>query len=153
MQEDSVFKREYVFMDADVSTKEECLAFIAERAVELGISSSVQGTVDGFMLRENEGSTGFNDGFAIPHTRCDDVLKPSVIVVRTKNGIDWPSMDGKPIVVIFALLVPKQVEGTVHLTLISSLARKLVSAEFQKTLLSSHDPDEIFDIINQAFQN
>jgi PTS system fructose-specific IIA component/PTS system fructose-specific IIC component len=153
MQKDSVFKREYVFLDVDVSTKEECLAFIAKKAVKLGISTSEKGTIDGFMERENEGSTGFDDGFAIPHTRCEDVIRPSVMVVKTKNGIDWPSMDGKPIVVVFALLVPKEVESTVHLKLISSLARKLVSADFQSTMLNSSDPDEIFGIVEKALNN
>ena len=153
MQEDSVFKREYVLMNADVSTKEECLAFIAGKAVEFGISSSVQGTIDGFLEREKVDSTGFSDGFAIPHTRCDAILKPSVMVVKTKRGIDWPSMDGEPTVVVFALLVPKQVGSTVHLKLLSALSRKLVNAEFQKSLLNSCDPDEIFGIINQAIQS
>lgn len=153
MQEDSVFKKEYVLLDADVSTKEECLAFIAEKAVEFGISSGVQATVDGFMERENVDSTGFSDGFAIPHTRCDAILKPSVLVVKTKHGIDWPSMDGEPTVVVLALLVPKEVGGTVHLKLLSALSRKLVNAEFQKSLLNSDNPDEIFGIINQAIQS
>ncbi len=152
MKEDSVFERRYVLTNADVSTKEECLTLIAEKAVEFGICSNVQDTVDGFLEREQVESTGFSDGFAIPHTRCEAVLKPAVMIVKTKNGIDWPSMDGLQTVVIFALLVPKQVAGTVHLKLLSALSRKLVNAEFQQSLLNSCDPDEIFGIINQAIQ-
>nr|WP_319487307.1 PTS sugar transporter subunit IIA [uncultured Caproiciproducens sp.] len=153
MKEDSVFEPRYVLTNANVSTKGECLALIAKKAEEFGICNNAQATIDGFLEREEVESTGFSDGFAIPHTRCDAILKPAVMVVKTKSGIDWPSMDGQPTVVILALLVPKQVASTTHLTLLASLSRKLVNADFQKSLLCSCDPDEIFGIINQAIQS
>mgnify|MGYP000349830141 FL=1 len=79
-----------------------------------------------FLEREKEFSTGLQDGFAIPHARTDNVKKVTVMFLRNKDGIDWQTLDDEPVKYIFALLVPKQSAGDVHLKMISSLATALI---------------------------
>ena len=96
-----------------------------------------------FLEREKEFSTGLQDGFAIPHARTDNVKKVTVMFLRNKNGIDWQTLDDKPVKYIFALLVPKQSAGDVHLKMISSLATALLEDEFKDTIISSNDKAEL----------
>ena len=96
-----------------------------------------------FLEREKEFSTGLQDGFAIPHARTDNVKKVTVMFLRNKNGIDWQTLDDQPVKYIFALLVPKQSAGDVHLKMISSLATALLEDEFKDTIISSNDKAEL----------
>ena len=83
------------------------------------------------------------DGFAIPHARTDNVKKVTVMFLRNKDGIDWQTLDDEPVKYIFALLVPKQSAGDVHLKMISSLATALLEDEFKDTIISSNDKAEL----------
>ena len=96
-----------------------------------------------FLEREKEFSTGLQDGFAIPHARTDNVKKVTVMFLRNKDGIDWQTLDDEPVKYIFALLVPKQSAGDVHLKMISSLATALLEDEFKDTIISSNDKAEL----------
>ena len=110
------------FLDVDEKDKDGILKFISHKAKLLDITDDEDALYHDFLEREKEFSTGLQDGFAIPHARTDNVKKVTVMFLRNKNGIDWQTLDDKPVKYIFALLVPKQSAGDVHLKMISSLA-------------------------------
>jgi PTS system fructose-specific IIC component len=87
-QDNKVFKKEYIFLDTDLKTQAETFKFIAQKAVALKIVSSETALIQGFKKREAEGSTGFEDGFAIPHARIKEVKQAAVFVIRFKNEVD-----------------------------------------------------------------
>lgn len=57
------------------------------------------------LYREDQGVTGLEKGIAIPHGKSESVIKTSLAIGRTKKPIEWESMDGKPIEVIFLFAV------------------------------------------------
>ncbi len=59
------------------------------------------------LKREGLGSTGTGDGVAIPHARIPDLKKPFGTLVRLKHAIDFDSIDGKPVDIVFLLLLPQ----------------------------------------------
>ncbi len=61
--ENQVWKREHVFIGQDFSSKEDCLRFIADKAVKLGLCNDSEVTYEGFLFRESQGPTGLEDGF------------------------------------------------------------------------------------------
>jgi PTS system fructose-specific IIC component len=83
-----VFNKDYIYLNADLKSQREVFEFIAEKAFELDLISSKESLIKGFENRENEGSTGFEDGFAIPHSRIKEVKQAAVFVVRLKKAID-----------------------------------------------------------------
>ena len=71
--------------------------------------------------RERLGSTGLAHGVALPHARMQGVNSPRGAFLRLQNGVDFDAMDGQPVDLVFALLVPEEATQA-HLDLLASLA-------------------------------
>ncbi len=145
-----VIKKEYIFTGVELNSKEEALRAIAERAVSLGLCRDVEETYQGFMEREAQGPTGMEDGFAIPHTRCESVIQTGIVVMKSNRELEWESFDGKPVHIMIALIVPKENYGNEHIQILASLSRMLMKQDFRRQLTESDSPEEIYQVIHQA---
>ncbi|ATZ16279.1 PTS system fructose-specific IIC component [Entomoplasma freundtii] len=144
-----VFNKDYIYLDVDLKDQKDAFEFIAEKAYSLNLVASKESLIKGFEARENEGSTGFEDGFAIPHSRIKEVKQAAVFVVRLKKAIDWNSMDGKPTQILIALLVPEGPNGDQHLSILSDVAVKLMDEEFKTTLNKTESVEEVLQALNK----
>lgn len=147
-----IIKEEYVFLDQNFDNKQSVIRFISEKAVEFGIADDAEKTYASMIIRENEVSTGLTDGFAIPHSRNKSIKKPSVIVVRMDDGIDWGTMDDSLVNIAIAILVPKNNEDNTHMRLISQLSRSLMKEDFRARLSKSQDEFEVFQLFDEIFR-
>lgn len=138
-----------VFINIELDTKASALQFLAESAQKLWLTTDSSAVLTSFDDREKEGSTGMMDGFAIPHAKNAAITEASVLIVKTKNPIEWDSLDGKPTEVIIALLIPDQEAGTTHLKLLSKVARLLMNSEFKQQVKQLESETEIAEYVNQ----
>ena len=137
----------YIFLNEDYKSKQELLSFIAAKAEELNICDTKEGLLEDLLAREAEFSTGLQDGFAIPHARSSHVKKVSVFFIRNKSVLDWETLDDSKVHYLFALLVPKENEGNIHLQMISKLATCLLEEDFKDKIKSTSDKSELKDYI------
>lgn len=137
----------YIFLNEDYKSKQELLSFIAAKAEELNICDTKEGLLEDLLAREAEFSTGLQDGFAIPHARSSHVKKVSVFFIRNKSVLDWETLDDSEVHYLFALLVPKENEGNIHLQMISKLATYLLEDDFKDKIKSTSDKSELKDYI------
>ncbi len=138
-----------VFLGLDLAGRDDALSFVSNEAVKLGIADDADELMAAFLKREDEGSTGMMDGFAIPHAKAATVKRAAVVVVKDDGGIEgWESMDGAPVNVAIALLIPESQAGTTHLKLLSKVAEALMDDEFRSTVKSADDAQEIAGAIN-----
>lgn len=137
----------YIFLNEDYKSKQELLSFIAAKAEELNICDTKEGLLEDLLAREAEFSTGLQDGFAIPHARSSHVKKVSVFFIRNKFVLDWETLDDSEVHYLFALLVPKENEGNIHLQMISKLATCLLEDDFKDKIKSTSDKSELKDYI------
>ena len=79
--------------------------------------------------------------------------KAAVIVVKFANEIDWQALDGSPVKVAIALLVPDGEAGTTHLKLLSKVAIMLVDPSFCENVLASSDAAQIAGLINAGLDD
>ncbi len=143
-----MFKEEYIFFDVNVNTKIEALEFISEQALKLGLTDNKNELLNDFMKREEEFSTGLQDGFAIPHAKSSHAKKIAIIYVSCKNQIkEWETLDDSFVTNLFALIVPKQNAGNEHLMMISKLATNLLEDKFKNTVKSSKNKSELAEYI------
>ena len=133
----------YIFPNEDYKSKQELLSFIAAKAEELNICDTKEGLLKDLLAREAEFSTGLQDGFAIPHARSSHVKKVSVFFIRNKSVLDWETLDDSDVHYLFALLVPKENEGNIHLQMISKLATSLLEDDFKDKVKSTSDKSEL----------
>ncbi|WP_381415121.1 PTS sugar transporter subunit IIA [Spiroplasma endosymbiont of Anurida maritima] len=141
---------EHVFVKQDFSSQKEVFQFLAKKYFELGFCSNEKKAYKGLIKREKEGTTGFNDGIAIPHARIKEISKPGVFVITFNEGIEWKSIDDSKVKVAIALAIPDSGGENQHIKILSSIARKLVVDDFRKQLLESNTKEDLFNVINQV---
>lgn len=140
---------EQVLLDLDCVTKEEVLSLLSDKALELGITDDRDAVKAAFDAREEEGSTGMMDGFAVPHAKTDAIKDAAVIVTRFASPIaDWESIDGSEIAVGIALLVPDAEAGSTHIALLAQIARALMDDAFRDTIRTATEPAQVSDLID-----
>lgn len=143
-------KAAHVFTHHGARTKEDALAFLSKKAIELGLSKDEAGVLHSFHAREEEGTTGMLNGFAIPHAKTDAIDEAGVFIVKFENAIeDWGSLDGEPVRIAIALLIPDSQANTTHIKLLSKIAVMLMDEAFQSFLNDCDDTAEIAEAINE----
>lgn len=142
-------KVENVFVAEDFASRDEALSFVSNQAVKAGIASDADAVMNAFLAREAEGTTGMMEGFAIPHAKSDAITEAAVIVVKDESGVTgWGTMDGAPVNVAIALLIPGAQAGTTHLKILSKVAEALMDEDFRATVKGSTDAAQIAKTIN-----
>lgn len=142
-------KVENVFVAEDFASRDEALSFVSNQAVKAGIAADADAVMNAFLAREAEGTTGMMEGFAIPHAKSDAITEAAVIVVKDDSGVTgWDTMDGAPVNVAIALLIPGAQAGTTHLKILSKVAEALMDEDFRATVKGSTDAAEIAKTIN-----
>jgi fructose-specific phosphotransferase system IIA component len=96
--------------------------------------------------REAEVSTGVGFGIAIPHGISDTVIQPAIVFGRSRTGIDYNSIDQKPVNLIFLFAIPKSNYSQDYLRTLAKLARLLVHQSVLDKLYNASSFDEILDI-------
>ena len=126
-----------VDLDLSADTKEAAARALAERMVSLGRVTDLDGFLADVAAREAQMPTGLDGGIGIPHCRSEHVTEPTLAFGRSAAGIDFGAPDG-PADLIFLIAAPAGADDA-HLTILSSLARQLMNAEFTSALRSVGD--------------
>jgi len=126
-----------VDLDLSADTKEAAARALAERMVALGRVTDLDGFLADVAAREAQMPTGLDGGIGIPHCRSAHVTEPTLAFGRSAAGIDFGAADG-PADLIFLIAAPAGADDA-HLTILSSLARQLMNAEFTDALRAAGD--------------
>lgn len=100
----------------------------------LGLARSV--VFDSLFAREKLGSTGLGQGVAIPHGRIKGLKQAAGAFLRLSNPVPFDSPDGRPVSLLFVLLVPEQATEE-HLQILSELAQRFAERPFRDALLAA----------------
>jgi PTS system nitrogen regulatory IIA component len=130
-----------------VSDKTRLLQDLAARAAAaLNLDANL--IASELLKREALGSTGTGDGVAIPHARIADLKKPFGTLVRLRHAIDFEAIDGKPVDIVFLLLLP-QSQGD-PLNALASVARKLRDPESLRRLRDAADDVKLYQAVESV---
>lgn len=127
-----------VVLDLEVSSKKR----VFEQAgmlfeTHLGLARSL--IFDSLFAREKLGSTGLGQGIAIPHGRIKGLKQAAGAFMRLTTPVPFESPDGRPVNLLFVLLVPEQATDQ-HLQILSELAQRFADRTFRESLLTAPDP-------------
>ena len=114
------------------SNKEQLLQDLASRAATL-LNLDAQTICNALQAREELGSTGLGNGFALPHARIEGLDRLFGMFTRLNRPIHFDSIDGKPVDLVFLLLIPPAA-GSEHLAALASISRYLRDKEFAAKL-------------------
>ncbi|MCB6183695.1 PTS sugar transporter subunit IIA [Leeia sp. TBRC 13508] len=136
---------DHVFLDLDVSSKKrifEQVGLVAENDFQIARSK----VYDALFDREKLGSTGLGQGVAIPHGRIKGLKEAAGFFVRLKEPIPYDAPDGKPVRLLFVLLVPDHA-SELHLQILGELAELFCSRTLREQLLIETDPAKLFELL------
>ena len=102
----------------------------------------------GVFAREAEDTTGIGDGIAIPHAKTDAVTAPGLAAMTIPNGVDYDSLDGEPVDLVFLIAAPNT-KDNVHLEVLSRLSILLMDDDFTKSLRAAKTKEEFLDIVDK----
>ncbi|MCX4778963.1 PTS fructose transporter subunit IIABC [Streptomyces sp. NBC_01264] len=131
---------ELVDLDLSAESKEGAARALAERMVELGRVTDLDGFLADVAAREAQMPTGLEGGIGIPHCRSTHVTTPTLAFGRSPSGIDFGAPDG-PADLIFLIAAPAGADDA-HLSILSTLARRLMRPDFVATLRAAATPEE-----------
>lgn len=142
-----------IVISPDVSDKEEVLRKIADMVSTSGRIKNATSDVIYHALSEREslGSTGFGNGIAIPHCRIAGIDNFLIGLLISDKGIDFDSIDGEN-AQIFPFVVGPDAKPKEYLKLLSAISQMLRKDKFRNAILSSHSPEEIYEIIKAHSQ-
>lgn len=148
-----MIRSNFIQLNATASSQLGVFQIIADLAKENELATSADQVVKGLKEREEQSTTGFQDGFAIPHCQSETIVQPAIVIVRTETGIEWNSFDDKPAFFFLALLIPKKEAGTTHLQALSALSRVLMDDEKRQEFLVANTNEELANLVNKAIYN
>ena len=100
------------------------------------------------LKRESLSSTGIGEGIGIPHGKTSAVKKASLALGIFRDGVDFDSLDGAPVNIVFMIAAPEGANNE-HLETLSRLSVLLMNPEFKEGLLSSKVPEDVFSLLDK----
>ncbi|MFC6463491.1 PTS sugar transporter subunit IIA [Marinilactibacillus sp. GCM10026970] len=126
--------------------------------LSIWISNQIKEEIDpktilnGILERETLGTTGFGDGFAIPHGKIKDLKQPVLVIVALEEPIEWDALDDQKVEQLFVILVPEKDTDNTHLGLLSTLAYHLMDGETKRQIKSIQSESELIKYVRDIFK-
>lgn len=132
--------------DLKATGKNEVLAELTDAIVKVEGSLNRDEVIKVLQERERLGSTGIGEGVAIPHGKLKDLKQLLISFGRSRGGVDFDSMDGKPAHLFFLLIAPEESVG-VHLKTLARISKLLKNPAVRMRLLEAPDGETLYRII------
>ncbi len=123
---------------------------VGSLAGSIGLSEDDAASISKAVIqRENQGSTGFGKGVAVPHVKHPAVKKIVATIARSSTGVDFAALDRAPVYIVVLLLSPPD-NPDQHLASMENIFRHLQRDNFRRFLRQAASKDEIVDLIKEA---
>lgn len=137
-----------IILGCELNDKEEIIRYLANVALSINRIVETEPYIQAVLHRESEFSTGVGYGVAIPHGKSNVVREAFVLFCKV-NDVDWNSLDGTSVNMVFMIGVPEQDNSNEHLKILALLSRKLMKEEFRLALTNSKTKEEVLSVFKQ----
>lgn len=144
----SVLNVKNIKLNMMAKSKEEAIEELAELLVSDGAVINKDVFLKDVWLREEQGSTGFENHIAIPHGKSSGVTRTALAIGRTQHQIPWETMDGSDVRCIILFAVSLVDQNATHIRLLSQISGSLADEEIVEELLKEDSPQKIIDLLN-----
>jgi nitrogen PTS system EIIA component len=145
MQMEDILTPERCFCSMEAISKKRILKTVSE-LIEQNVSDLPAPTVfNALMDREQLGSTGLGNGIAIPHCKIEECKEIIGVLLTLKDPVDFDAIDGKPVDLIFVLVVPDQ-KTDEHVRTLGKIAELFNDEQFCYILRNTHHGDDLYNV-------
>lgn len=144
-----LLSKDAMIMDLKATTKAGAIDEMVQKLYDAGAIDDIATYKKGILAREAQTSTGLGDGIAMPHAKNAAVKKAMVLFAKSKKGVDYAALDGKPVYLFFMIAAPEGANNT-HLQALAALAKLLIDPVFVQKLKAADTPDEVLAIVTET---
>lgn len=144
-----LLKKESIELNAAPAGKSEALKLAVSLMEKSGNIKDRESYEKQVFAREEEGTTGIGEGIAIPHGKCEAVTAPGLAAMVIPNGVEFDSLDGEPVNLLFLIAAPNT-KDNVHLDVLSRLSVLLMDEKFADNLKHARTAEEFLEIIDRV---
>ena len=144
-----ILSTESMIMDLKATNKEDAIKEMADIEVKTDIVNNEDEFIKSIWARENESTTGIGGGIAMPHARNKYINKARVLFAKSKEGIDYNSLDGQPVHLFFMITAPDGADNT-HLQALAKLSGLLINPDLVEALKKAETPDNVIKLFEDA---
>lgn len=145
MQISQILSPELTFAAVEGGSKKRVLELIG-KLIAQHTQLDADAIYESLIAREKLGSTGFGNGIAIPHCRLEQCTEPVAALLQLETPIDFDSLDGEPVDLIFVLLVPHEATEQ-HLLILKTLAERLDREDVRADLRQAQDAQTLYRVM------
>ncbi|SLR06139.1 PTS system transporter subunit IIA [Klebsiella pneumoniae] len=140
-------------LNMTAKTKEEVIEELTDLLIQDGAVTNKEDFIRDVWLREELGSTGFENHIAIPHGKSSGVSRTALAIGRTQHAIPWETMDGSDVrcVILFAVCLVDQ--NATRIRLLAQVSGSLADEDIIAKLLVESDPHKIIALFNSETEN
>ena len=141
--------KDTIAMDLSASDKNGVIDKLVNQLDKAGKLSDIAQFKEAIHNRESQSTTGIGEGIAIPHAKVAAVKSPAIAFGKSKEGVDYQSLDGQPAHLFFMIAAPEGGAQT-HLDALAKLSGILMDDKVRESLLHANSPEEVLQIIDNA---
>lgn len=139
--------KDTILLDVDAVSKQEVIEELITQLDEAGKLNDKEAFLSDILAREAQSTTGIGDGIAIPHAKSAAVKAPAIAFGRSKEGLDYDSLDGQPAHLFFMIAATDGANDD-HLEALSRLATFLMDDKFRNEVLNAKTKEDVLQAVN-----
>ena len=146
MKISDILKKEHIIKELDSRDKKNVLDELSSFLENEGEITNKENLLAALIEREKLGSTGIGENVAIPHAKTSEIDKIITVFGRSKNGVEFESLDQKPVNFIFLVIAPENSTGQ-HLKALARISRLFKNPSLRESVLRTNEADQIYSIL------
>ena len=146
MKISDILKKEHIIKELDSRDKKNVLDELSSFLENEGEITNKENLLAALIGREKLGSTGIGENVAIPHAKISEIDNIITVFGRSKNGVEFESLDQKPVNFIFLVMAPENSTGQ-HLKVLARISRLFKNPSLRESVLRTNEADQIYSIL------
>lgn len=146
-----LLKENLMIMNLTAKTKDDVINEMIDKYVSEGIVTDRDKYLKGILDREAESTTGIGDEIAMPHAKTNAVTEAAVLFAKSSQGVDFDSLDGKPVKLFFMIAAPEGANNA-HLQALAKLSSLLIDPDLVAKLKETKTPQDVIELFEKAEQ-
>jgi len=144
-----ILRPESVRREAEVGSKKLALDLLSQTLADTSDGLTASEVLEGLVSRERLGSTGLGESVAMPHARVKGVEESVGAFLRLDEPVDYDSVDGQPVDLLFGVLVPEECSDA-QINEIRELIQRLREPALQQQLREATDATELYNLLTDS---
>lgn len=138
-----------IIVGMNAESREDAIKQLSNILHKNGIVNDAEAFNQDVLIREKQSTTGIGNNIAIPHGKSSSVNIPSFIFAKNNSLLEWESLDGSQVDIIFLMAIQEKDERNEHLKMLADISERLMDDQFVESIKKENDPQKLLKIFTE----